>query len=294
MHIETADITANHSINPELDSCKYIYIPPANQKRHRCACPDDLQPIDGEPWCRSRDFKILFIGTRSNLGQGRMEVSTFDPDNNQGNWDRGQGRPKEFETDAEQTLWSLDYHYSHQLMFYFDVRNGKRSLLSRRNSDGAITVLVDVGVDHATKLTVDWLGDSIYFINRDANVFGHNSNPRIEQVSLEGRERRTVIRETELGSPSDLKVDPKEGFIFWVDWDYKIEGKTKSSYVNRCMARATMAGDDVTPIVTSDSVGERISTFTLDYRKKKIYFIDYDTVRVSQIFDSEDPRFESD
>ena len=69
MHIETADITANHSINPELDSCKYIYIPPANQKRHRCACPDDLQPIDGEPWCRSRDFKILFVGTRSNLGR---------------------------------------------------------------------------------------------------------------------------------------------------------------------------------------------------------------------------------
>ena len=111
-------------------------------------------------------------------------------------------------------------------------------------------------------------------------------------MSLEGRERRTVIRETELGSPSDLKVDPKEGFIFWVDWDYKIEGK--SSYVNRCMARATMAGDDVTPIVTSDSVGERISTFTLDYRKKKIYFIDYDTVRVSRIFGSEDPRFEPD
>ena len=134
-----------------------------------------------------------------------MEVSTFDPENNQGNWDRGQGRPKEFETDAEQTLWSLDYHYSHQLMFYFDVRNGKRSLLSRRNSDGAITVLVDVGVDDATKLTVDWLGDSIYFINRDANVFGHNSNPRIEQVSLEGRERRTVIRETELVSPSSVK-----------------------------------------------------------------------------------------
>ena len=213
MHIETADITAKHSINPELDSCKYI--PPANQKRHRCACPDDLQPIDGEPWCRSRDFKILFVGTRSNLGQGRMEVSTFDPENNQGNWDRGQGRPKEFETDAEQTLWSLDYHYSHQLMFYFDVRNGKRSLLSRRNSDGAITVLVDVGVDDATKLTVDWLGDSIYFINRDANVFDHNSNPRIEQVSLEGRAQRTVIRETELGSPSDIKVDPKEGFIFW-------------------------------------------------------------------------------
>ena len=71
MHIETADITANHSINPELDSCKYIYIPPANQKRHRCACPDDLQPIDGEPWCRSRDFKILFVGTRSNLGRSR-------------------------------------------------------------------------------------------------------------------------------------------------------------------------------------------------------------------------------
>ena len=69
MHIETADITANHSINPELGSCKYIYIPPANQKRHRCACPDDLQPIDGEPWCRSRDFKIIFVGTRSNLGR---------------------------------------------------------------------------------------------------------------------------------------------------------------------------------------------------------------------------------
>lgn len=60
------------------------------------------------------------------------------------------------------------------------------------------------------------------------------------------------------------------------------------------MARATMAGDDVTAIVTDKFVGERISAFTLDYRKKKIYFIDYDTVRVSQIFGSEDPRFESD
>ena len=48
------------------------------------------------------------------------------------------------------------------------------------------------------------------------------------------------------------------------------------------MARATMAGDDVTAIVTDIFVGERISTFTLDYRKKKIYFIDYDTVRVSR------------
>ena len=53
------------------------------------------------------------------------------------------------------------------------------------------------------------------------------------------------------------------------------------------MARATMAGDDVTAIVTDKFVGERISAFTLDYRKKKIYFIDYDTVRVSRIFGSE-------
>ena len=60
------------------------------------------------------------------------------------------------------------------------------------------------------------------------------------------------------------------------------------------MARATMAGDDVTAIVTDKFVGERISAFTLDYRKKRIYFIDYDTVRVSRIFGSDDPRFESD
>ena len=56
-----------------------------------------------------------------------------------------------------------------------------------------------------------------------------------------------------------------------------------------------MAGDDVTAIVTDIFVGERISTFTLDYRKKKIYFIDYDTVRVSRFcffFRLEDPRIE--
>ena len=52
------------------------------------------------------------------------------------------------------------------------------------------------------------------------------------------------------------------------------------------MARATMAGDDVTAIVTDIYVGERISTFTLDYRKKKIYFIDYDTVRCPKILGS--------
>ena len=69
-----------------------------------------------------------------------------------------------------------------------------------------------------------------------------------------------------------------------IGWEHHFENlKGKSIEVNRCMARATMAGDDVTAIVTDIYVGERISTFTLDYRKKKIYFIDYDTVRVSSV-----------
>ena len=57
--------------------------------------------------------------------------------------------------------------------------------LYRFKLDGRMTaeVITDVGLTDAIALTVDWIGDSIYWTNRYPG--------KIEQIGIDGRNRRT-------------------------------------------------------------------------------------------------------
>ena len=157
--------------------------------------------------------------------------------------------------------------------------------------------ITNVGLRKATALSVDWLGDSIYWINEQANRYA-----RIEQIGIKGNSRRTVIWGDQLNEPYELKVDPIAGFIFWTDWKKRISPDDDRI---RIISRATMAGDQITPLASNrfNTVGDRIKHITLDYRNKgkprffgfsatvsfnpnraqMIYYVDYDKENIQAI-----------
>merc|ERR1711892_442542 len=99
---------------------------------------------------------------------------------------------------------------------------------------------------------------------------------------MDGESRRTVIWGDELDEPYELKVDPIQGYIFWTDWRKRLEDKTDQI---RIISRATMAGDDITPLASNrfNTVGDRIKHMTLDYRSQTIYYVDYDKDNIQSI-----------
>ena len=107
----------------------------------------------------------------------------------------------------------------------------------------------------AVKLSVDWIGDSIYWTN--------NEQGRIEQIGIDGRNRRTVI--INLDKPHAIKVDPVAGHIFWSDYGAESPGP---------LMRADMSGKKAKPLLTQDSLGTRIRSITLDTSRRRIYFIE--------------------
>ena len=112
---------------------------------------------------------------------------------------------------------SVDFHWKLELMFYFETENGITSLYSQKwKQNGHIgrNVIIDVGLKGAVKLSVDWIGDSIYWTNNEIG--------RIEQISIDGRNRRTVT--TDCTRPHAIKaMDLKIRRLF----RYSTNGKLK-------------------------------------------------------------------
>ena len=77
-----------------------------------------------------------------------------------------------------------------------------------------------------------------------------------------------------------IKVDPVAGYIFYSD---PIAGYNVPDYT---LVRSDMSGSNTIALLKSNKkshIGDKISTITLDYQNRKIYFIDLDTNVIFEI-----------
>lgn len=93
-----------------------------------------------------------------------------------------------------------------------------------------VEAVVQSGLLTAEGLAVDWIGHNLYWL--DSNL------DQIEVANVNGSFRRTLIA-GDLSSPRAIALDPREGLLFWTDWD------TNDPRVERC----SMAGEYRTTIV---------------------------------------------
>ena len=259
--------------------CPYIYVP--TQASYNCACPDEMQHTNQN--CVPPEVKIL-ITTETDFEDDKndhyeydhYEISSLRPEVN-----AQKSRNLLFEIDAHKNLFKgrPGYHYKHDLMFSFGIENNQNCLFSieMKSHKSTKKIITSIGVQFATQLTVDWLGDTIYMINHDSSDY---SNPRIEQIRIDGRSRRTVFWSEDLTVPHDIAVDPIAGFLFWTDSSHRPD-YNKDKY--RLIARATMSGQNIVPLLNKNGSGSQIRTITLDYRSKNIYFIDHDENSIKKI-----------
>jgi len=100
------------------------------------------------------------------------------------------------------------------------------------------------------------VGKNLYWI--DSNL------DQIEVAKLNGSFRRTLIAGN-MESPRAIALDPREGLLFWTDWDDN----------SPRIERASMSGDGRRMISTSWQLNAGWPNgLTLDYTQRRVYWVD--------------------
>lgn len=143
-------------------------------------------------------------------------------------------------------------------MFWTDVIDDKiycGSLIGSSLTN--IDVVVQNGLATAEGLAVDWIGRNLYWVESNLD--------QIEVARLDGKYRRTLIA-GEMESPRAIAVDPRDGYLFWTDWD------DNAPRIERC----SLAGLDREIVVHVDKLtdGGWPNGLTLDYDSRRIFWVD--------------------
>lgn len=137
-----------------------------------------------------------------------------------------------------------------------------------------IEVVVQTGLSTAEGLAVDWIGENLYWVESNLD--------QIEVARLNGSFRRTLVA-GDMESPRAVALDPRDGFLFWTDWD------NFAPRIERC----SLAGLDRTIVVRVDQItdGAWPNGLTLDYDTRRIYWIDArsDSIHTTK-YDGSDPH----
>lgn len=116
--------------------------------------------------------------------------------------------------------------------------------------------IVESGLSTTEAVAIDWIGQNLYWI--DSNL------RQIEVARKSGMFRKTLISEN-MSNPRSIALDPRMGFLFWSDWEND----------NPRIERSTLSGEDRTTIIVIKSIqGAWPNGLTLDYVKKRIFFLD--------------------
>lgn len=166
---------------------------------------------------------------------------------------------KTFISSLKNTI-ALDFYHKDNtnMVFWTDVIDDKiyRGTLIG-GSLSKIEVVVHSGLSTAEGLAVDWIGENLYWVESNLD--------QIEVSRLNGSFRRTLVA-GEMESPRAIALDPRDGLLFWTDWD------ANSPRIERC----SMAGQNRYTVVQVDKLtdGAWPNGLTLDYDLRRIYWID--------------------
>lgn len=155
---------------------------------------------------------------------------------------------------------ALDFLYTNESVqiFWTDVIDDMiyRGTLIGGDSLSNVEAVITSGLSTAEGLAVDWIGHNLYWV--DSNL------DQIEVARVNGNFRRTLVA-GDMESPRAIALDPREGLLFWTDWD------ERTPRIERC----SMAGELRKIIFKVDSIGGAWPNgLTLDYQNKRVYWID--------------------
>ncbi|CAG7828356.1 unnamed protein product [Allacma fusca] len=155
---------------------------------------------------------------------------------------------------------ALDFHHTDKgyVIFWTDVvddRIYKGNLVS--GSLINIEVVIQTGLATAEGLAVDWIGENLYWVESNLD--------QIEVAKLNGSYRKTLISGN-MVSPRSIALDPRDGVLFWTDWEADAPR----------IEKASMSGDDRVVVMRVGLNGEGAwpNGLTLDYTLRRIYWVD--------------------
>ncbi|XP_077997711.1 prolow-density lipoprotein receptor-related protein 1-like [Glandiceps talaboti] len=157
---------------------------------------------------------------------------------------------------------ALDFHYELGYLFWTDVVDDKiyRGKMSSEVGENAglvdVEPIVETGLATTEGLAVDWIGNNLYWVESNLD--------QIEVSKTDGSMRTTLIAGG-MESPRAIALDPREGLLFWTDWD--------SSHPR--IERASMSGDERSIILNVTTLeGGWPNGLSIDYLEMRIFWID--------------------
>ncbi|KAJ8961610.1 hypothetical protein NQ314_005912 [Rhamnusium bicolor] len=219
--------------------CSQICVPRGS--RYKCTCIDGYVMQEDGFTCKSDSGRAFVIFSNRHELRG-VDLHTFNL--------------KSFISSLKNTI-ALDFYHTNEtdMVFWTDVIDDKiyRGTVVG-GSLGNIEVVVQTGLSTAEGLAVDWIGQNLYWVESNLD--------QIEVAKLNGNYRRTLVA-GEMESPRAIAVDPRDGYLFWTDWDNQLPR------IERC----SLAGMD-RQIVVKVANGGWPNGLTLDYTMRRIYWID--------------------
>ncbi|XP_037704852.1 low-density lipoprotein receptor-related protein 2 isoform X2 [Choloepus didactylus] len=147
----------------------------------------------------------------------------------------------------------VDFHYDLRKVFWTDVMRGK--VFSVHINGLNLQEVLNVSVDAAENLAVDWVNDKLYVVETTVG--------RIDLVNLDGSHRVSLITEN-LRQPRGIALDPTVGYLFFSDWQ-SLSGNPK-------VERAFMDGSNRKDLVKT-KLGWPAG-ITVDIVSKRVYWVD--------------------
>ncbi|XP_023125210.2 low-density lipoprotein receptor-related protein 1 isoform X1 [Amphiprion ocellaris] len=152
---------------------------------------------------------------------------------------------------------ALDFHLNQSTLYWTDVVEDKiyRGKLSDNGALTSFEVVIQYGLATPEGLAVDWIAGNIYWVESNLD--------QIEVAKLDGTMRTTLLA-GEVEHPRAIALDPRDGILFWTDWDASLPR----------IEAASMSGEGRRTIHRETGSGGWPNGLTVDYMERRIVWID--------------------
>ncbi|XP_005162276.1 low-density lipoprotein receptor-related protein 1 isoform X2 [Danio rerio] len=152
---------------------------------------------------------------------------------------------------------ALDFHFNQSSLYWTDVVEDKiyRGKLSENGALTSFEVVIQYGLATPEGLAVDWIAGNIYWVESNLD--------QIEVAKLDGTMRTTLLA-GEVEHPRAIALDPRDGILFWTDWDAS----------SPRIEAASMSGEGRRTIHKETGIGGWPNGLTVDYLERRILWID--------------------
>uniref|UniRef100_A0A3P8S016 EGF-like domain-containing protein n=1 Tax=Amphiprion percula TaxID=161767 RepID=A0A3P8S016_AMPPE len=152
---------------------------------------------------------------------------------------------------------ALDFHLNQSTLYWTDLHKDTHThtYTQRGSHNSGIPVVIQYGLATPEGLAVDWIAGNIYWVESNLD--------QIEVAKLDGTMRTTLLA-GEVEHPRAIALDPRDGILFWTDWDASLPR----------IEAASMSGEGRRTIHRETGSGGWPNGLTVDYMERRIVWID--------------------